>query len=271
MKRIHLRLFIFSMVLLLLAGIFSSQNAATSVHAQVQYATPTPQADGRIIYIVQPGDTCIRISLLTGLSVEQIIILNRLDENCSLQEGQQLLLGTGASINPTPTPFFAISPTPSEPTPTPEPGYAEICVLVFDDQNGDTLHQETEPSVLGAVVGVTSANGQVNRSGEMDLKPADEFQGVCFDELPEGRYTISAAIPPDYNATMPLSYELEALAGDRIFIGFGAQPRQQTTTNEPTTSRSPLFGLLGGGMLALGLVLLWYMRQNQPKSPYSLR
>ncbi len=249
-----------------------SWHAPTTAYAQVQYATPTPLPDGRIIYIVQPGDTCIRISLLTGLSVDQIILLNRLDETCQLQEGQQLLLGVGASVNASPTPFFAISPTPSAPTPTPFKGLAEICVQVFDDQNGDTLHQETEPAVFGAVVGIASANGQINASEEITLQPEGEFPGVCFPDLPEGSYTISAAIPENYNATTPLSYEIEALAGDRIFIGFGAQSRQTTAPEaEPEAARSPLLGIVGGLLLLSGAALFWYARQHTPRSPYSLR
>ncbi len=256
---------------ILIILMLAAAGRAPLAHAQVQYATPTPLPDGRIIYIVQPGDTCIRISLLTGLSVEQIILLNRLDENCQLQEGQQLLLGVGASVNASPTPFFAISPTPSAPTPTPFKGLAEICVQVFDDANGDMLHQETEPAVLGAVVGIASANGQVNASQEIRLQAEGEFQGVCFADLPEGTYTISAAIPEEYNATTPLSYEIEALAGDRIFIGFGAQSRQLPPAVAEPEARSPLLGLIGGLLLFGGIVLFWYMRQMTPRTPYSLR
>ncbi len=248
------------------------QNPPTA-HAQVQYATPTPLPDGRIIYIVQQGDTCIRISLLTGLSVEQIILLNRLDETCQLQEGQQLLLGVGASANASPTPFFAISPTPSAPTPTPFKGLVEICVQVFEDTNGDMLRQETEGPVLGAVIGIASANGQVNLSQEITLQPDGEYQGACFTDLEEGEYTISAAIPETYNATTPLTYALEAQAGDRIFIGFGAQSRQagSLASAEDRPARSPLLGIVGGLLLASGLALFWYGRHNRPRQPYRLR
>jgi len=60
--------------------------------AQVQtYATPTPGADGRIIYVVEEGDNCLRISLMTGVSMEYLRQTNHLDENCTILTGQQLI------------------------------------------------------------------------------------------------------------------------------------------------------------------------------------
>lgn len=267
--------FAFLLPFILLAALISLPSWPVQAYGQpqgAQYATPTPLPDGRIVYIVQPGDTCVRISLLSGLSVEQIIVLNRLDDTCSLQEGQQLLLGVGASVNASPTPIYAISPTPSAATPTAIDGTAEICVLVFNDENGDTLHQETEPSIIGAVIGITNAEKQFTATKTIDLVPApDEFQGVCFEDVPEGHYAISAAIPDDYNATMPLNYELDAQAGDRIAIGFGAQARQNTYQEPASESRSPIFGLLGSLLLISGGVLLWYARQNTPSRAHTLR
>ena len=46
--------------------------AAASPAPQVVYSTPTPRPDGRIIYIVKKGDTCISISLLHRISEEQL-------------------------------------------------------------------------------------------------------------------------------------------------------------------------------------------------------
>ncbi len=248
-------------------------SARASTSPQAQYATPTPLPDGRIIYLVQPGDTCIRISLLSGLSVDQIIVLNHLDADCNLQEGQQLLLGVGASANASPTPVYAISPTPSEPPPTPQKGKVEICVLVFDDQNGDTLHQEEEPAIIGAVVGVNSADGQYSASQTIGLPDETGYGGVCFEDIPEGHYAISAAIPEGYNATMPLNYELDAQGGDRIAIDFGAQSREQTSQPAADSGKKPsaLLGLVGFFSLLAGGALLWYARQNTPSSPHTLR
>src|SRR4026207_1598042 len=81
-----------TLVGLLLLGLWLPANAAPS--AQQQYSTPTPGADGRIIYVVQPGDSCTKVGLVNNVSVEQLRQLNaNLDENCALIEGQQLLIG----------------------------------------------------------------------------------------------------------------------------------------------------------------------------------
>jgi hypothetical protein len=123
----------------------------------LQYATPTPGPDGRIIYIVQAGDSCLRISLLTGVTVDQIRSLNRLNETCDLREGLELLIGFGGPSASSPTP--GPSPTPTEVLPTPTPvsgGLAEICVLLYEDVNGDGKRQETELAIAGGAVSVTN-------------------------------------------------------------------------------------------------------------------
>ncbi len=66
---------------------------AEDVKPQVVYATPTPNADGRIIYVVKTADTCISISLLTGIQLDELRRLNNLNEDCTLQLGSATLIG----------------------------------------------------------------------------------------------------------------------------------------------------------------------------------
>ena len=91
--------------------------AAANPQSPAYYQTPTPGPDGRILYIVKPGDSCLSISLLTGMDITQLRLLNNLDEECFLSEGQQLLLGIIEEEQPTAGP----SPTPTQPLPTPKP------------------------------------------------------------------------------------------------------------------------------------------------------
>ncbi|KAA0271789.1 MAG: LysM domain-containing protein [Chloroflexi bacterium] len=89
-----------TLVCLLLFGLWLP--AGASPEAQ-QYVTPTPGTDGRIIYVVQPGDNCFRVAALHGITVDQLRQLNsRLDENCTLVEGQELLIGVSAAATSTP-------------------------------------------------------------------------------------------------------------------------------------------------------------------------
>jgi hypothetical protein len=240
-----------------------------------QFATNTPQPDGRILYKIQPGDTsCIRIALLNGISVEQLMQLNtNINADCSnLIVGTVLLIGTGgpASISPTPGP----SPTLAPPTitPTPEAGTTEICVLLFDDLNGDALHQTTEPVIEGGAISVTETTGKFSKTLETVTNPdPTAYPGTCFPDVPEGNYNIGAAIPDNYNPTMSLTYALDLKAGDSAFVAFGAQARDTTIAQPGNTGGnggpSPLLGFLGGFLLLGGLGLGWYaLRLRTPKS-----
>ena len=73
---------------------------------QAVIATPTPGADGRIIYIVKENDTCISIALLMGISEQELRELNNLAaEDCQfIFVGQELLVGIVEEPTPEPTP-----------------------------------------------------------------------------------------------------------------------------------------------------------------------
>ena len=262
------------LVSLLLTGLWLPANAAPS--AQQQIPTPTAGADGRIIYVVQAGDSCIRVAALNGISQEVLRQLNStLDENCTLFEGQELLIGL---ISQAGTPTAGPSPTPAPPTPSPTPftGTTEVCVLLFEDSNGNALREETEPAVSGGAVSVTENNGEYSASLQTTI-PADPeaYQGVCFSDVPEGNYNITVGIPDNYNPTMNLNYSLDVKAGDQAFVNFGAQskdvvmdPGANQPAEEETTS--PLFGIIGGLLLLGGAVRGYYAwRSGKPESKLS--
>ncbi len=209
--------------------------AALSVPAQAgpasqQFATNTPLPDGRILYRVAAGDTCTKIQLLYAIGFETLRQLNQgINADCTnIIEGQELLVGTGgpaAAPSSTPGP----SPTPEAvlPTPTAIAGTTEICVLLFDDLNGDALRQETEPVLLGGAISVTETTGKFSETRETTVNPdPTAYAGMCFSDVPEGQYNIGAAIPDNYNPTMTLTYTLDVHAGDRAFVDFGAQGRE---------------------------------------------
>jgi len=63
--------------------------------------TATPDAQGRVIHEVQPYQTLITIAQAYGVSVENILLLNGLQEDWPLQINQKLLIqGSPASLNP---------------------------------------------------------------------------------------------------------------------------------------------------------------------------
>ena len=257
---------------LLLFGLMLPAQASPSM--QGQFPSPTPGADGRIIYIVQPGDSCFRIQALYGITIEQLRGLNpQLDDNCTLVVGNELMLGVGgpAALSPTPGP----SPTPVPPTvtPTPPAGTTEICVLLYDDANGDALRQTTELGIAGGAVSVSNTAGTFSETkatiSEVDPDTLEPVQ-TCFTDVPEGEYNISLAVPENYNPTMEMTYTLDVKAGDRAFIPFGAQPKTETASQDaPANSGggpSPIFGILGGLLLLGGLGLGWYAFQQRKPS-----
>ncbi len=236
------------------------------------FVTSTPGADGRIIYVVKEGDTCSQVALLHGITVTQLRQFNtRLDENCTLTPNQPLVVGLSVSNIPTALPAATLaSPTV---TLTPVSGTTEVCVLLFNDANGDALRQETEFGIDGGAVSLTNVNGSYskteNTSSATDPDTGEPIR-ACFIDVPQGDYNISVAVPDNYNPTVLVSYKLTVKAGDRASIDFGAQSRT-VTVSEPTdaqeSGRSPLLGIFGALFLLAGAGLGYYAyRSSQPTS-----
>ena len=264
-----------TLVSLLILVLWLPVNAAPGL--QQTPATPTPGADGRIIYIVQPGDGCFRVAALNNITVEQLRQLNaNLDENCTLVEGQELLIGV-VSVALTPTP--GASPTVGAPTVTPTPlsGTTEVCVLLFNDSNGDALRQETEPAVAGGAVSLTENNGKYSAALDTVIQVDPEaYQGICFSDIPEGNYNITVGIPDNYNPTMELNYSLDVNAGDLAFVDFGIQSKDVVVDpgavegNNDGGGRSTILGIFGALFLLGGAGLGYYAwRSGKPESKLS--
>ncbi|NJN80169.1 MAG: LysM peptidoglycan-binding domain-containing protein [Anaerolineales bacterium] len=266
-------LILFVLISLLMFGLWLPANAAPSLQQQV--GTPTPGADGRIIYIVQPGDNCVRVSALTGISVDQLRQLNsKLDENCTLIEGQELLIGIVAPATSTPE-AVVTSGVPTV-TPTPLSGTTEVCVLLFNDSNGNAIREETEPAVAGGAVSLTEINGEYSASLDTVIQADPEaYQGICFIDIPEGTYNVTVGIPDNYNPTMELNSLLEVNAGDRAFVAFGIQSRDVVVDPGAIEEgggggQSTILGIVGGLLLLGGAGLGYYAwRTSRPESKLS--
>lgn len=234
-------------------------------------STPTAGPDGRIIYIVQPGETCIRVAAINAITVDQLRQLNsRLDENCTLVEGQELLIGI---ISLAGTPTAGPSPTALPPTasPTPFTGTTLICVLLYEDKNGNTLRDADEPAIEGGAISVTEINGEYSASLGTIANADPEYTGECFTDVPEGEYNITVGIPDLYNPTVSLNNTLKVNAGDQATLSFGAQSKEggldPTDPNEGGPESSPIFGILGTIFLLGGAGLGYYAwRSGRPES-----
>jgi murein DD-endopeptidase MepM/ murein hydrolase activator NlpD len=258
------------LIVLSLGLALSTTGVNAAPHAQ-GFVTNTPEPDGRILYIVVEGDTCSSVALLHGIGVTQLRQLNsRLDENCTLVIGQQLVVGL-ASTGPTAGPAPTLEPP--TPTPTPVSGTTIVCVLLFNDANGDALRQETEFGIAGGAVSLTNLNGSYSQTLDTvstfdpDLLEPDRS---CFEEVPPGEYNVSVAVPDEYNPTMQVSYTLTVRAGDQASVDFGAQSKTVTVADPEGTEgggRSAALGIFGLLLLLAGGGLGYYAwRSSQPKS-----
>ena len=256
------RIIVFFSFILLGGGLLLSlaQPARAGQLSQVSYQTPTALPDGRVIYKVQAGDSCLRIQLLTAVKVDQLIGLNKLDANCTIQPGQELVLAVVTPV-PTATANPQFTATPLLPTPTPKRGTGEICVVLFADVNGNAVRDTDENPILGGAVSVTDRQGSVSQTG----LTASEATPLCFKDIPEGDYNLSMAVPDGYNPTTTTNYPLHLIAGNRSIIDFGAQistkPSANTTTSTPEASgRSPLLLIVGAILILGGIATAIYFR-----------
>ncbi len=247
-------LIIFSILLLLIGAstIYVAGNVTAKFDPQVFYFTPTAQPDGRIVYTVKSGDTCISISLLNNISEDQLRLLNNLEGDACLflQVGRELVLAT---VEPQATIDPEATATPILPTPTPFNGTGDICVLLFEDINGNTLIDDDtiELPLTGGEVSISNRMGSVSFT-----ESTNNIEEVCFTELDEGEYTVSVAIPSGYNPTMRNSTTIKLNAGDTVRIDFGAQlssAGEVIQEETPTSNRSPFLGIIGGLILVVGL------------------
>lgn len=264
---------IFFLFAILLIGLALPAHSANAAPPKQGFVTSTAGPDGRILYTVVAGDNCSSVAFQHGITVQQIRQYNtRLDESCTLTIGQQIIVGlVQLQTDPTAGP----SPTLAGPVPTSTPftGTTEVCVLLFDDFNGDALRQETEFGIDGGAVSLTNLNGSYsqtqNTTADIDPDTTEPIRS-CFGDVPPGQYNVSMAVPDAYNPTMQVSYTLTVNAGDRASVDFGAQSKTEPSdpsAPDETSNRSSRLGLVGLILLLGGVGLGYYAyRSNQPKS-----
>lgn len=238
--------------------------------AQGTYATPTPGPDGKIVYIVQEGDTPWVIAARAGLSLEQLRALNGLATNDFIVPGQQLLLGYAGPAQPTAPAGEAPTATAVPPTPTPAFGTATICALLFTDENGNARLDSGEPPLGGGQVSIADVSGRLAAEFSTEVEYTEDGLPLsrCTADLQTGDYNVSAAVPPDYNPTTVMSIPVRIEAGDTRYVEFAAQPSASlVNTGQGGGTRSTALGLLGLLLLAAAGGLAVYAARLGRKSP----
>ncbi len=246
-------------LLVLLGGLLRAQQAVLAedpLQVPTPFPTPTPLPDGRIIYVVQPGDTPWRIAAIAGITVEELYELNNLEPGDVLRPGQAILLGYALPGFPTPTPGPSPTPSPVLPTPTKVPGFGTICILLYHDGNGNGMYEEDEEDYLaGGTVSIRDRRGQVTQTAT-----TQDDEEVCFEDVPVGMYSVSIGVPQGFNPTTRTHQEIQVLAGNTVYVSFGAQPgRGQDVAPAPQggSSLPAWMGVVGAGLLLAGGFLWW--------------
>jgi hypothetical protein len=230
------------------------------------FVMPTAGPDGNIVYVVQPGDTGWRIAANAGITLDQLSAFNGGININILSVGQRLVIGQGKpSAPPANTPAPTIDP--NAPTAAPQPTAApteiaaantgKICSVLYEDVNGNALHEEGEAALAGGqftlVDATTGAPVQV-----YTLQPGEAEH--CFDNLAPAKYTLAVAPPTGYNPTTNTNYSLEVQPGLSSNIEFGAQRGSSASGGAGNASdglnadqrlRTALFGAAGIMLLLL--------------------
>lgn len=230
---------------------------SASPQPQVVYTTPTAMPDGRIVYKVKENDTCISISLLNKISLDDLRRLNNIEgADCLLRVGQELLLGI-ADTTPSAPQQPTASPTPLLPLGTAFNGKGVICVYLYDDVNGNGMAENGEPAIGGGAVSVNDRSGKTSLTG----LTRDIGGPLCYKDIPAGEYTVSVAAPDGYNATTDLTYKLSINPGDTATLDFGAQISSAAKPVPVSEGgRSPVLGIVGGLLVVMAIALGVYFR-----------
>jgi LysM repeat protein len=239
------------------------------------FLTPTPRSDGRIVYVVQQDDTLWRIAAIAGLSLEELMALNGIQPGDFLTPGTELFLGTvGPAGAEAGGQDAQVEPSEIPLTPTPVVGSGDICVLLFEDVNGNGRLEEGEPALQGGQISVVALTGDLvgdytTEALDLELTP----DGHCFEELSNGDYNVSAAVPPNYNPTTGLNVPVMLNPGEIKYLQFGAQPGSAIggSNGTPGGGRSALLGIVGLILLAAAGGLAYYASRMSRRTPSSFR
>jgi hypothetical protein len=174
----------------------------------------------------------------------------------------------------TPTPVHTATPLPTHtPTPTPVPVTGSLCVLSYDDRNGNRFRDPGEPLLPYAVFTLSDAHHVIGNYSTNGLN-----EPYCFSDLDPIVYFVSEMDPPGYESTTHNSWGISLQTGATINIEFGNKTEQlPTATPSPTPIPSPtsqaLLGTLGSAVygysgiivivLAAGILIAYNAARRQ--------
>lgn len=260
------------------------------------WISPTPDATGAIIVVVQPGESLWIIAARAGLTLPDLLALNNLTEADVIRPGDVIIIGMGTPAAAAETPVspenMTPTTTPPPPTlrPTQPPAAATICLSAYEDTNRNGLQDANEPATPG--VAFTVFNREVVIANVITDGRAEPH---CLPGLAPGEYYVTRSILPGEILTTEGDWALVIANNSTLTQAFGSiraapspaatgppivaqggqtaandttavEPDAPAPVNEPATD-ALLWGgvglLFAGGLLLLAAVLLLLYRRSR--------
>lgn len=272
------------------------QATFTPVATATPIATSTPLPDGRIVYIVQSGDTLIDIAARFDVTLDELYALNNLGPGSLINIGQEITLAQdGEIVTATAVALAAETPATPEPTATTAVLAAfpnttvrdEDGAILYEVQEGNTsleialiyeltleeffeLNELTETSFLniGQQVIVGYVPTPEVRGGSADLPQ----NAPTETPRPSPTNTAVPTTPPTATPSPTPTAELAAEEGEEADTAVGSPPSPTPVPLMPTeanagNSQFTSLLLIGIGVIVLLLasmgVLLIYLGRRQ--------
>ena len=186
----------------------------------------TPDPEGNIIYIVQPNDSLWSIAARSGISLQELLELNDIEEDSVVNPGDQLLIG---HVTPPATPTIYI-PTatlpPPMPTQTPLQLRTAICMTAFDDINRNSTLDAGESLLAG--VAFTVFNDQIVIANYITDGASEPY---CLEALEAGTYHVTRSKTPNEVLTTQGDWAMTLTEGSELNLAFGSY-RQEDGIND---------------------------------------
>jgi hypothetical protein len=179
--------------------------------------TSTPDPEGNIYYVLQPNDSLWSIAARSGISLQELLDLNEIEEDAVVNPGDQILIGR---VTPAATPTFDI-PTPTLPPPLPTetqvPLRTAICMTAFDDINRDGTQDAGELLLTG--VAFTVFNDQIVVANYITDGVSEPY---CLEALEAGTYHVTRSITPNEVLTTQGDWAMTLTEGNELNLAFGS-------------------------------------------------
>lgn len=213
--------------------------------------TSTPDAEGVIYSVVQAGDSIWSIAAKAGITLDEILELNGLEQGDFVKVGDLLIVGYGdppgeepeaaetteeepveAEAEPTATPESAPAPAAETTEVEEEQPAASICLSAYSDENQNGTRDDGEP--LRSAVAFTISDVDKVVSNYVTDGASEPF---CIEGLAPGNYQITRSLANGEVATNETSQSLVLEEDNATTIEFGSYQDSEAVAQVNSTNR----------------------------------